>query len=243
MIPKNHPRYESLLLRNKLAEGMKQGIVHPTGLIAHGRGEAFDYLLGERTQPFADAAAQAAAAYLKMARKPVISVNGNVAVLAAEDIVKLAEETGSLIEVNLFHRSEERIRKIITFLEEKGGTDILGGEADARITGLSHDRALCSRKGIYDGDVILVPLEDGDRCEALKRMGKVVLAIDINPLSRTARTADVTVVDNVVRAIPHIRKQYAHVKKPEEITATWDNRRHLQMALDFICRRLEQLYR
>ena len=243
MIPENHPRYQSLMLRNKMAEGVMQGIVHPTGLIAHGRGEAFDYLLGERTQSFADDAARAAAAYLKIAKKPVISVNGNVAVLVADEIVKLAEETGMKMEVNLFHRSEERIRKIIAFLEEKGGNDILGIEADARIAGLSHDRALCSSEGIYAADVILVPLEDGDRCEALKHMGKVVVTVDLNPLSRTARSADVTVVDNVIRAIPNIREHYTTVDKPDEVVEMWDNKTHLQMALDFICERLRTYYR
>jgi len=243
MIPENHPRYQSLMLRNKMAEGVMQGIVHPTGLIAHGRGEAFDYLLGERTQSFADDAARAAAAYLKIAKKPVISVNGNVAVLVADEIVKLAEETGMKIEVNLFHRTEERVEKIISILEKHGGRDILGMEGDAKIPGLAHNRAICSHEGIYAGDVILVPLEDGDRCEALKRMGKKVLTIDLNPMSRTARNANVTVVDNVIRAIPNIREHYGDVKKPEEIIAKWNNRKHLQMAMDFICERLRTYYR
>ena len=48
--------------------------------------------------------------------------------------------------------------------------------------------------------MILVPLEDGDRCEALVDLGKQVLVIDLNPLSRTARKATVTIVDEVSRA-------------------------------------------
>ena len=242
MIPKSHPRYESLMLRQKIAEGVEKGIVHITGLIAHGRGEAFDYLIGEKTQEFAIKAAKAAAAYLKIAKKPIISVNGNTAALAAEEIVKLAKTTKAKIEVNLFHRSEERIRKIIKLLEEKGGKNILGLEGDARISGLEHDRAICSYEGIYSADVILVPLEDGDRCEALKKMGKIVLTIDLNPLSRTARNADVTVVDNVTRAIPNIRKEYKKIEKPQEIINKWNNHKNLQTALDFICNRLKKIY-
>jgi len=57
-------------------------------------------------------------------------------------------------------------------------------------------------RGILVADVVLVPLEDGDRTEALARMGKTVIAIDLNPLSRTAQFASITIVDNVVRAIP-----------------------------------------
>lgn len=242
MIPRNHPRYESLILRKKIEEGIKNGIVHPTGLIAHGRGEAFDYLIGEKTQKFAENALRACIAYLKKAKNPVISVNGNTAVLCGEEIVKFAEKAGAKIEVNLFHRSEERIKKIISFLEKKGGKNILGMKGDARIEGLSHDRAICSYEGIYSGDVIFVPLEDGDRCDALKKMGKTVITVDLNPLSRTARSADVTIVDNVVRVFPALIKKYEEIKNPEEIIKEWDNKKNLQIALDFICKRLREIY-
>ncbi len=242
MIPKSHPRYESLILRKKIAEGVEKGIVHITGLIAHGRGEAFDYLIGEKTQGFASKAARAAAAFMKVAKKAVISVNGNAAMLAGKEIVKLGKETNAKIEVNLFHRSRERIEKIIRLLESYGGENILGMEGDARIEGLEHDRAICSYDGIYTADVVLVPLEDGDRCEALKKMGKIVLTVDLNPLSRTARMADVTIVDNITRAIPNIRKEYKKIRDAEKIIREWNNEKNLQQALDFICDRLRNLY-
>ena len=41
-IPRSHPRYQSLVNRQKLVDAMKAGIVVPHGLISHGRGEAFD---------------------------------------------------------------------------------------------------------------------------------------------------------------------------------------------------------
>ncbi|HIN08360.1 MAG TPA: DUF137 domain-containing protein, partial [Candidatus Poseidoniales archaeon] len=47
-------------------------------------------------------------------------------------------------------------------------------------------------------------LEDGDRCQALVEMGKRVITIDLNPLSRTARTAHVTVVDELTRVLPQL---------------------------------------
>ncbi|UCC40794.1 MAG: DUF137 domain-containing protein, partial [Candidatus Aminicenantes bacterium] len=50
----------------------------------------------------------------------------------------------------------------------------------------------------------LIPLEDGDRAMALKTMGKTIIAIDLNPLSRTSKASDVTIVDDVVRALPRI---------------------------------------
>ena len=83
IVPESHPRYKSLKLREAIAEGVARGVSAPEGLIAHGRGEAFDYLLGECTQPPADEAIKVAAASLILAEQPVLSVNGNVAALCA----------------------------------------------------------------------------------------------------------------------------------------------------------------
>ena len=47
-IPKTHPRAASLLIRQKLVKGFDAGLVAKEGLLAHGRGEAFDYMLGEK---------------------------------------------------------------------------------------------------------------------------------------------------------------------------------------------------
>ena len=202
MIPPDHPRYRSLVTRELLAESVKTGIVSPEGLTAHGRGEAFDYFLGERTTESALLAERTAAALLLSARHPVISVNGNAAALAAREIAALQKACGAMVEVNLFHRTEERVN-LIEDLLRSAGADVFSGTAE-RLLPLSHDRAWCRREGMFSADVILVPLEDGDRCEALVKMGKTVIAIDLNPLSRTARTATLTIVDELTRALPNI---------------------------------------
>jgi len=237
-IPPSHPRYASLLSREKIAEGVHHGIVHETGLIAHGRGEAFDYLLGEKTIAIAANAARAAAYRLYTADRPVISVNGNTAVLAGENIINLAKIIDADIEVNLFHRSVKRVNAIVSFLSKRGAEHVLGEECNARIPGLDHDRAKCSRDGIFAADVILVPLEDGDRCEALRAMGKTVITIDLNPLSRTARTANITIVDNVVRAFPAI----ITFAKEEDFIISWDNLQGLKSTIEYINCRLGDLY-
>jgi 4-phosphopantoate--beta-alanine ligase len=201
-IPKSHPRYFSLLARERVASGVKKGLTSTQGLIAQGRGEAFDYLLGERTTPAAAAATRAAAAMLLLAERPALSVNGNVAALVPEGMVELASEMRAPLEVNLFHRTEERVKKIADLLRFLGAEWVLGECPDAAVPGLEHARAKATRCGIYDADVVLIPLEDGDRCEALVAMGKSVIAIDLNPLSRTSRKATITIVDNIVRAVP-----------------------------------------
>jgi 4-phosphopantoate---beta-alanine ligase len=204
MIPADHPRYRSLVTRELLAGFVKKGIVSMEGLTAHGRGEAFDYFIGERTSESALTAERTAAALLLEARNPVISVNGNTAALAAREITALQQATGAKVEVNLFHRTEKRVR-LIEDLLRNAGADVFSGPAE-RLLPLSHDRAWCRREGIFGADVILVPLEDGDRCEALVKMGKTVIAIDLNPLSRTSRMATLTIVDELTRALPNITR-------------------------------------
>jgi 4-phosphopantoate--beta-alanine ligase len=222
MIPPDHPRYRSLVTRELLAGSVRSGILSPEGLIAHGRGEAFDYFLGEWTTPSALLAERIAAALLLSARHPVISVNGNAAALAACEIAALQKASGALVEVNLFHRTEERVLRIEDLLRN-AGADVFSGTAE-RLLPLSHDRAWCRREGMFAADVILVPLEDGDRAEALVKMGKTVIAVDLNPLSRTSRMATLTIVDELTRALPNITNACRNL--------TGDERMQLPAALD-----------
>lgn len=234
-IPKSHPRYASLVARERVAAGVKNGFTSSQGLIAQGRGECFDYLLGEKTTKSAAEATRAAAALLLLAEHPALSVNGNVAALVPEEMVALADALGALLEVNLFHRSEERVKKIADLLRASGAKKVLGENPDASVFGLEHARALATRGGIYDADVVLIPLEDGDRCEALAAMGKKVIAVDLNPLSRTARKAGISIVDNILRAVPNLTAQVKELSllpraDLETIVLKYDNERTLRQA-------------
>ena len=198
----SHPRRESLLIRERLVEGVNTGITSQHGLIAHGRGEAFDYLIGERTRDFAETAIRAAAAAMLLAERPVISVNGNAAALVPGDLVRLSEVTGAPLEINIFHHSEERVAAMAEYLRGFGAVDVLKPTKEAVIVTLSSDRRYVNPDGIARADVVFVPLEDGDRCGALRAAGKSVIAVDLNPMSRTSRDASITIVDNVVRVVP-----------------------------------------
>jgi 4-phosphopantoate--beta-alanine ligase len=217
-IPKSHPRYFSLVQREKLVDGFKKGIVAAEGLIAQGRGEAFDYILGEKTLKPAMEAGKAAAAFLLLAKRPVISVNGNAAALSAKEIVKLAKVVGAKIEVNLFYRTEKRKKKIKDLLILAGADNVLGAgkDASAVIPELMSERRRVDPRGILIADVVLVFLEDGDRTESLLKMGKKVIAIDLNPFSRTAQKATLTIVDNIVRAMPLLIKMSKEFKEYKE---------------------------
>jgi len=234
-VPDDHPRAASLRTRHRIDAGVDAGITSRQGLIAQGRGEAFDYLLGERTIESADEAERAAAAHLLLAEHPVISVNGNVAALVPDEVVELADVVGADLEVNLFNRTEERMEAIAEHLRDHGATDVKGLAADARIPGLSHERATVDADGIHDADVVLVPLEDGDRAEALGEMGKTEIVIDLNPRSRSPQVAAVPIVDNIVRAIPNITRHArdlrdADAEELQGIVAAFDREAALDAA-------------
>lgn len=228
MIPSSHPRAKSLYIREKLVHAFDAGLVAKEGLMAHGRGEAFDYLIGEKTSKSAKKAILAAAFMLKNAKNPVISVNGNIAGLCPREIVLLAKAADAKIEVNLFYATETRRQNIYKTLKKNGAEKIYGMDKknSTKLSGLDSARRIVDRDGIYSADVVVVPLEDGDRTLALKNAGKKVITFDLNPMSRTAETADITIVDNVVRAIVLLIKS---CKNPKKIQ--FDNSKNLSLAI------------
>jgi 4-phosphopantoate--beta-alanine ligase len=247
-IPEAHPRAASLKVRELLIEGFKEGYVAMAGLIAHGRGEAFDYLIGEETVPPALVATKTAAAALLLAEHPVISVNGNLAALAPKETVELAKLTNSKIEVNLFYRTREREIGIEKVLRRAGATEVLGvgDSASATIPELFSERRRVDPSGILIADAVLVLMEDGDRTEALRTMGKTVIAIDLNPLSRTSRTANITIVDNAVRAMPNLvfeSRILSTESKPSlgKVIKGFNNEKNLIDCLKQIWRRIAKL--
>jgi 4-phosphopantoate---beta-alanine ligase len=240
-IPKDHPRAVSLRIREMLVDGLKGGLVVEEGLIAYGRGETFDYLIGEKTTRSAIMAINAAAAILLTSSHPIISVNGNFAALCGKEIVELSRACGALIEVNLFYHSVRRERAIRNHLERLGATDVLGVGRDrtAVIPNLNGERKRIDPRGIAAADTVFVPLEDGDRTEALIRMGKKVIAVDLNPLSRTAVHATICIVDNVVRVIPILIQTILEFKSKNRHSLTdmisrFDNIRNLNESLRLI---------
>lgn len=194
----------SLKTREKLVDGLKRGLVVTHGLIAHGRGEAFDYLLGEHTSQNALCAEKVASCLLLISKTPVISVNGNTAALCSKEIVKLSKLTNASIEVNLFHRNQKRSEVIANTLIKDGANEVLGVKSKFAIKELSSGRRFVDKNGILNADTVFLAIEDGDRTEVLTSLGKTVISVDLNPLSRTAQSSHVTIVDNIIRAIPNM---------------------------------------
>ena len=239
LIPKSHPRLNSLLIREKLVNGFDNNLVAKEGLLAHGRGEAFDYLIGEKTSKSAKEAIKAAAIMLKNAENSVISVNGNFAALCPKEIVQLAKNTDSKIEVNLFYSTEKRKKAITEILKKSGAKEIFGlnRKSSVKLSGIDSARRIVDKNGIFSADVVLVPLEDGDRTIALKKAKKKIITFDLNPLSRTAQTADITIVDNVTRAMKLLVKES---KKSVGGNSKYNNSKNLQISILEIKKNLER---
>ena len=259
-VPKSHPRYTSLMTREKIADGVTKGITSIHGLMAHGRGEAFDYLIGEKTTEAAKKSIEAAASLLLLAKNPVISVNGNAAALVAKELVQLSKAIPAKLEVNIFHihenqrfsghkkskeffsGSKQRERKIKAHLVKNGAKEVLI-PGNAKIKYLDSNRKFVNKNGIFKADVVFVPLEDGDRTEALIKNKKKVITIDLNPMSRTAKKATITIVDNIIRAVPLLINTIKRFKKYdktklEKIIKNYSNQRILNVALEEINRNL-----
>ena len=146
-IDENHPRYHSLMMRKKISEAGEKGMLAQSAMIAHGRGEAFDYLLGEQTIPSAMAATREMAARLSAAERPVLSLNGNSIALAGSEFLKIASQLGCPVEINIFYRTPERMGALLANLKvakQNLGLDveILGGMPDARIPNLEGQEGL-----------------------------------------------------------------------------------------------------
>ncbi len=242
-VPKSHPRYASLKTRDLIVKGVEKGITSIHGLIAQGRGEAFDYLMGEKTNEFAKKSISCAAALLLIAKHPIISVNGNAAILASKELVELSSLIQVPLEINIFHPSKKREIKIKNHLLENGAKKVLLQDKKCKIKFLDSNRKYVNPDGIFKADVVFVPLEDGDRTEALVKNGKKVITVDLNPLSRTAQKAAITIVDNIIRTMPLLInkiKQYKKYNKNKlrKIIKNYNNKENLKNSLEYILQNL-----
>jgi 4-phosphopantoate--beta-alanine ligase len=150
----------------------------------------------------------------------------------------------------LYHRSPEREAAIAQVLREAGATDLYGLDPQFHktIPEIYSDRRVVDQRGLFTADLAFVPLEDGDRTEGLVKQGKTVITVDLNPLSRTAQKASITIVDNIVRALPLLVSTISDLKQMEKselerIQQEFNNKHNLSDAINSINKRLSKLAR
>jgi 4-phosphopantoate--beta-alanine ligase len=136
--------------------------------------------------------------------------------------------------VNLFYANAKRKQSIINTLKKNGAKEILGVNSSSSTTlpGLDSARRIVDKNGIFAADVVIVPLEDGDRTIALRKIGKKVITFDLNPLSRTSQTANITIIDNVTRAMSLLIVECKNLSKKnkrtlEKIVNDFDNKKNI----------------
>ena len=66
---------------------------------------------------------------------------------------------------------------------------------------------------------------------------QIIITIDLNPLSRTSKMSDVSIVDNVVRALPFMTKIAGDLKSQDkdflkEMIKEFDNETNLKDSLE-----------
>ena len=187
-------------------------------------------------------------AKLLLSSTPVISINGNVASLVPDEIIEFSRISKIQLEINLFHRTKKRIDLVNTLLRDHGGKKILGtnNRYITQLPDLKSNRRFVDTRGIFKADVVFVPLEDGDRAESLMTLNKEVITVDLNPFSRTAKTSNITIVDNIVRVIPLMITKYIEMRKLSkdnlnQILEKYDNDKNLNSAIVHISNRLKKL--
>jgi 4-phosphopantoate--beta-alanine ligase len=123
-------------------------------------------------------------------------------------------------------------------LKKSGAKEILGTNTKSakKLKGIDSARRIVDKDGIYSADVVLVPLEDGDRTLALKKAKKKVITFDLNPLSRTAQTADITIVDNTTRAM----KLLISACKKKKAKSSYSNKKVLSESISEIKKNLQR---
>ena len=66
-------------------------------------------------------------------------------------------------------------------------------------------------------------------------MGKKIITIDLNPLSRTSLCSDISIVDNVVRVMPQLIKEIKKFKdKSIEEDLVFDNDDNIKKSIEIM---------
>jgi len=144
-------------------------------------------------------------------------------------------------------QTKKRRQNIVKTLKKNGADEVLGADRKSlkKLSGLDSTRRFVDKDGIFAADLVLVPLEDGDRTLALTKSGKTVVTFDLNPLSRTAQTADITIVDNVIRGMRLLIDSCKSLSKQnkaslEKIVKNYDNKKVLSESIVQIQKHLKR---
>jgi len=117
-----------------------------------------------------------------------------------------------------------------------------------KLSHIASDRAKRRQNGIFQADVVFVPLEDGDKAQALTKLGKTVLTVDLNPLSSNCSSkVPLQSSNEVTRAFKNLVSFAKHWKSETNhdeldlLKTTFDNLENLKASYALMQKRLRSL--
>ncbi len=215
-IPRSHPRYSSLITREKLIEAYEDGILDEGTLIEFGREEAVDYLIGERTIEEAYRSTKVAVAYILLSKNPMIVLDGVCLALSANEIKKICRSLGLSIYLG---ESEVRERLIGRLKEEE-----------------------IEPKEYMDTNLLIFHRKN----KIFRDFNGRKIYFGLNIFSNDLKGVDVVIIDNVIRFFSNIEEIFDKLREKSrreliKITEDYKNEEIFMETLNFVIKRIERI--
>ena len=161
-VPKTHPRYLSLALRDTIVAGVEQrDYLCPWAYRARAwggfrlphRGNDTTLRDGGNPRGGGDASSRSTPCHLRQ--------RAMLAALAPDGLIALGRVLNAPLEVNIFHTETGREQRIREHLLKHGASDVLMPTTQAQLSYIDSNRKFVHPDGIFKADVVFVPLEDG----------------------------------------------------------------------------------
>ncbi|VUT24061.1 MAG: 4-phosphopantoate--beta-alanine ligase [Candidatus Methanolliviera sp. GoM_asphalt] len=216
-IPKSHPRYSSLITREKLIEAYEEGILDEGALIEFGREEAVDYLIGERTIEEAYRSTKVAVSYILLSKNPMIVLDGVCLALSANKIKKICRSLG--LSVYLGEDLSEVRERLIGRLKAEG----------------------IEPKERMDTDLLIFHGKN----KILKYFNGRKIYFGLNIFSNDLKGVDVIIIDSIIRFFSNIEEIFDKLREKRireliEITKDYKKEEIFMETLNFVIKRIEK---
>ncbi|HIH40756.1 MAG TPA: hypothetical protein HA221_04260, partial [Halobacteria archaeon] len=116
-IPISHPRYRSIIVREKLVNAYNNNILNDEDLIDFGKEEAVDYFLGEKTTKMAYISYIISIMDMFLAKKPALILD-NISFILAEDTIRKSVKDAFFVYPSIDGR-EDRADNIHPFFGDR----------------------------------------------------------------------------------------------------------------------------
>lgn len=215
-IPISHPRYRSIIVREKLVNAYNNNILNDEDLIDFGKEEAVDYFLGEKTTKMAYISYIISIMDMFLAKKPALILD-NISFILAEDTIRKSVKDAFFVYPSIDGR-EDRADNIHPFfgdrllivINEKSFNEIL-----LKRIGLPYFK-YSSTEDIDDLgiDLLFYHKMDNRQLDGLKNVKKVYFGLNL--FSNCYYCSDLVILDNINRFFTNIERLYFKLIKNDK---------------------------